>query len=364
MEDLAPTASQIDLENYLRLFAFRYEYEYIWQRKPSLSSICFLLNRYFALFCNATSIVLGFLTLNTESCSRSNLYHQITLIAQQILVCALLSIRIYAMYGCSRRVVVYMLSSASVLIILSCWSLFDQKDQYSNTFTGCHVALSRLTIFIALFVSMSLRSILYTEVMETADIASAWEALFVYDSILFGFTLYRSYKETSRPLPPNRQFTRGSRLISVIIRDGAIYFAVMALCNLGNILTFYLGPPMLRGTLSTFASCMAVTLISRLMLNLHKVAREGIMTTMTGAHDPEDKYSSIVFRSRHRGMRSRYATTTTATGLETTLPTHFTTPTQFTLSSAGELGPSFGSMSYPPAVAEYPELETESREEM
>ncbi|KAJ7219681.1 hypothetical protein B0H12DRAFT_1152737 [Mycena haematopus] len=52
----------------------------------------------------------------------------------------------------------------------------------------------------------------------------------------------------------------------------------MAAMNFGNILTFY---PLLRGCLSTMASCMSVTLASRLMLNLHSVDRTGIFSTAT-----------------------------------------------------------------------------------
>ncbi|KAJ8453745.1 hypothetical protein ONZ45_g19585 [Pleurotus djamor] len=51
--------------------------------------------------------------------------------------------------------------------------------------------------------------------------------------------------------------------------SGALYFAVMVLANLLNILTFYLPSPLLRGSLATFASLTSVTMISRLLLNLH-----------------------------------------------------------------------------------------------
>jgi len=106
-------------------------------------------------------------------------------------------------------------------------------------------------------------------------LAGAWEALFVYDLLIFSLTLRKTWKARK-----DHSITGiNVPLISLILRDGAIYFAVMALCNLSNILTFYLCGPFLRGGLSTFASSISVTMMSRLMLNLHETAELGIMST-------------------------------------------------------------------------------------
>ncbi|TFK41800.1 hypothetical protein BDQ12DRAFT_599616, partial [Crucibulum laeve] len=100
------------------------------------------------------------------------------------------------------------------------------------------------------------------------DLAGAWEALFVYDSIIFGFTIVKTW-QTRREHAINGV---SIPLISLILRDGD----VMALANLANILTFY---PFLRGGLSTFASSISVMMMSRLMLNLHESAGIGIFST-------------------------------------------------------------------------------------
>jgi len=60
--------------------------------------------------------------------------------------------------------------------------------------------------------------------------------------------------------------------LDVFLRDGVIYFAVMALANLANIFTFYFSGPALKGFLSAPASCVSVTLCSRLALHLYEVA--------------------------------------------------------------------------------------------
>jgi len=82
---------------------------------------------------------------------------------------------------------------------------------------------------------------------------------------------------------------RSNAIINLLIRDGAIYFVCMFFANLANILTYYIAGPLLRGSLSTMATCMSVTLTSRLMLNLHSVDRSGIFSTTSRF---ESSYSS------------------------------------------------------------------------
>lgn len=64
-------------------------------------------------------------------------------------------------------------------------------------------------------------------------------------------------------------------LVHLLLRDGAIYFIIMACANLTNILTFYLANDSLRGVLSTFASTVSVVAMSRLSLNLYETGERG-----------------------------------------------------------------------------------------
>ncbi|KAJ3761156.1 hypothetical protein EV360DRAFT_38368, partial [Lentinula raphanica] len=226
---------------------FKYEVHHLWTGPKTWSSYWFFLNRYFAFFAN--------ITVTIFDCKRYGVYRQMVLFIQQVIVCVLLTMRIYALYGRSIRILGYMLGSAFTLAVVAAWSLFGQKGTTASS--GCHIGIDFITY------------------QAFRNSSSAWEALFCYDSILFGFTLYQTYKSRhgigmSHHIP----------LVSLMLRDGAIYFAVMALANLSNILTFYVRVPFLRGSLSTFASCMSVTMMSRLMLNLHSSARSGIFSTL------------------------------------------------------------------------------------
>ena len=84
------------------------------------------------------------------------------------------------------------------------------------------------------------------------DIAVAWIAQAVFDMIIFGLTIYRTL-QTRRFRDGRGLLLSGSGLVDLVWRDGAMYFVVMAMSNVANIVTFYLLTDGLRGVLSTFA---------------------------------------------------------------------------------------------------------------
>jgi len=261
------TARDIFAHNFLHLAAITFlfydhlitsgnEIDYLWRRPKSASAYWFFFNRYFAFFGNITVTALEFTSLPLQSCKQYNLFRQLMLVLNQVLVCILLTLRIYALYSCSVRILTYMVGSGAVLAGISCWALFGQKSAPAQQSSGCHIGLSRVTAI---------------------RLASAWEALFIYDSILFSLIVLKTWR-TRKDFSMNASRT-AVPILYIIFRDGATYFAVMALANLTNILTFYLCDPFMRGVLSTFASAISVTMMSRLMLNLHETAESGIYST-------------------------------------------------------------------------------------
>jgi hypothetical protein len=99
----------------------------------------------------------------------------------------------------------------------------------------------------------------------------AWECLFAYDTLLFALTMARGLseaRERARTRPSGSRTRTAQGLVALITRDGVLYYCIVALANLGNVLTFYVAPPLLKGTLSNFTSALSTILCSRLMLNL------------------------------------------------------------------------------------------------
>ncbi|KAF8990100.1 hypothetical protein BDQ17DRAFT_392957 [Cyathus striatus] len=254
------TTQEILIQNFLHILALSIQYydhlittgdeiNYLWKRPKGTSTFWFFLNRYFAFFGNLVVIILSFTTIPNEvrfiaftfihfeatnsliqqSCKAYNFFWELLLVLNQVVVCILLALRIYALYSRSIRILACMVGSGVVLFIIICWSLFGQKIIGSQPEPGCHEGATE----------------------ETAiHIASAWEALMIYDTMIFSFILYRTW--TTRR--DDRVTGIHIPLLSLILRDGAVYYVAMALANLSNILTFYLCGPFIHGALSTFAS--------------------------------------------------------------------------------------------------------------
>ncbi|KAJ7773976.1 hypothetical protein B0H16DRAFT_1510583 [Mycena metata] len=251
----------ISILYYDHLITLDAEINYIWKRR-TLSAYLFFVNRYLGFFSNIPVGILPFITVSTRFCMRATLARQIQLCATQVVVVAIMIFRMYALYGRSLRVVWLLLGVGAGVVGVVVWSMYDQGSTPAFL-RGCHVAIMQST-------------------HGSTGLAAAWEGSFVLDSTIFGLTVFNACTTIRRlgslaNLPLHR----------VIVRDGALYFGAMALANLANICTFYLGAPLSRGAMSTVASCMSVVLISRLMLNLHESGDAGILTDLT---------SSIVIR--------------------------------------------------------------------
>ncbi|TCD68132.1 hypothetical protein EIP91_011497 [Steccherinum ochraceum] len=189
------------------------EVTYVWRkRNPFSSSWVFLLNRYFSVLVNIATTAGNFVTfksLKSCQCEDYILFHQLSIVVAQFIASCVLATRTYALWNKERRVLVFLVVLGVVVCGLDGWALTGQMSHASGEF-GCHVSLSKTTAI---------------------HIAVAWWCLFVVDSTILALTLYRSYKEA---------FRNNVGLVHLIVRDGAIYYAVMACANFANVVTFYI----------------------------------------------------------------------------------------------------------------------------
>ncbi|THU89204.1 hypothetical protein K435DRAFT_865510 [Dendrothele bispora CBS 962.96] len=168
---------------------------------------------------------------------------------------------------CMECMVAAIASSAFLLVLHSSW-LERHCLQLSIMGTECH-GRTFLPPKGAMF--FCIIQALFSK-LRTLQVASAWEVTFVYDLVLFGLTLYKAHTTVHHNMDFVGALGRRS-LMQVLISDGSLYFAVVALSNMTNILSFYLSEASFKGGLSTFASCISVTMMSRLMLNLQAANR-------------------------------------------------------------------------------------------
>ncbi|KAF9063554.1 hypothetical protein BDP27DRAFT_1426811 [Rhodocollybia butyracea] len=108
---------------------------------------------------------------------------------------------------------------------------------------------------------------------NASSTAVGWEGLLIVDSILFAMTMRKAWQTKFLLSGINIQRS----LFSVVVRDGSAYFLIMTLLNLANIISLHIPSP-LEGNFSAFVGCLSVTLMSRIVLNLHEAADTGIYT--------------------------------------------------------------------------------------
>ncbi|KIK36896.1 hypothetical protein CY34DRAFT_93647, partial [Suillus luteus UH-Slu-Lm8-n1] len=230
---------------------------FIWRRPKALSAKLFLVNRYIALLGNIFALCIDFLPM--LSCAKYTLCRQLLFFSQGLIVCLVLTIRIYALYGFSKRLLTWMIIVGFALAVGACAGIFGHFSGNATIFpgVGCYET--------------------YTATVA-ARVALAWVALFIFESLIFILTVYRICK--TRGFPRLSLFTRNN-VIDIIFHDVNLIHTLraMTLINIPNILTYYVTKVNTRGSLATFTSSMSATLISRLVLNLHESMDAGILST-------------------------------------------------------------------------------------
>lgn len=239
------------------------EITFIWHRPKALSAMLFVLNRYLALLGMIYSLLMQPFLVSDEVCSKYTTYRQLVIFFQGIIICIIMAIRTYALYGCSRCLLALMTIIIVALVGVACAVTFAPISNGGVILprVGCYEAYTAKT---------------------SARIGLAGMALSVFDLLIFVLTVYKICR--TRGLPWLSLITRRD-VIDVIFQDGAMYFGAMALISIPNILTYYSDSVAIRGSLCTFTSCISVTLISRLMLNLHKTIDTGIFSTIVRDDD-------------------------------------------------------------------------------
>ncbi|KAJ7500021.1 hypothetical protein FB451DRAFT_1385670 [Mycena latifolia] len=235
---------------YDHLLTLGTEVQTIWISKLRPSTVWFFGVRYLSLIISATFLVFYFGNLSPErygvTCSTMERGLEALLLLQETLVELTLTLRVFAMYGLNLWISSIMGIVGAVAGGIGLWTVIEYGKPQMLTMPGligCHTAIPRDT---------ALRS------------AGAWLAQFLLDLIVFGLTVYCAYRDRSaiRYLP-------GS-LVERMARDGAMYFGIIVLANLANILTLFLGDIMIAGILSWWTTSLSVTLICRLMLNIQR----------------------------------------------------------------------------------------------
>ncbi|VDB90086.1 unnamed protein product [Peniophora sp. CBMAI 1063] len=230
---------------------FSQEIAHIWPRPLSRPALLFFFNRYPMLFGNVAFILFDIVGVQVTSkgCDSYNIAHQVLIVFAQGFVSVLLALRIDAIYEHAKPVRYLLVFLGIALLAVACWACFGE------TIGGPSV--SRV---------VNSHNCFENDRNMASRIAIAWGAQAVFDVSAFALTVWHSFRRR------RRGFTND--LLIHVYQGGAVYFGVIVLANTINLvsLTFQPWEAYVRGSFTNVASCICVTMMSRLILHLYDVA--------------------------------------------------------------------------------------------
>ncbi|KAF7366209.1 hypothetical protein MVEN_00498100 [Mycena venus] len=300
------------------------EAKYIWKSKLRPSTLWFLLLRYTCLISSIWMYTFYFAVFDYEfvisklfspsyfplpsptitthmlSCVKMNILWQVLVVLQEFLIESTLIVRVFAMYGRNPWILVALGAQALLVLAIALWgNIKNGRPQILTSpgpgIPGCHFAISRTTAIRACLYKSELPKHLYVPVCDVqTGIAGAWAGIIACDVVIFLLTLWKAYTQRRSN---SALMYRSTTLVERMWRDGAMYFGMIVLMNTANLLTYYFGDVgfcsnststvlaladgyknLLAGFLSWPALSLAITLLSRLILNLHEAWHIGIET--------------------------------------------------------------------------------------
>ncbi|KAF7333158.1 hypothetical protein MVEN_02381600 [Mycena venus] len=200
------------------------EVTYVWTPRLKRSSACFLL---FSLF------------------RPSEQPHDGDILPYGFGTRGVLSLRVCAMYGFNLRIFLCLAIAILIAIGLGAWAVIGPENSLETTLLGCHVVTTR---------------------PQAIRVAAAWEGQLVCDILILALTLRRAFTDHR-----SGGLESGS-LLRMMVRDGTgTVFRVRIQFWTDSGYT-WTGDIITAGNLAWSASAIAVTMMSRLMLNLHEAA--------------------------------------------------------------------------------------------
>ncbi|KAJ7644743.1 hypothetical protein FB45DRAFT_898575 [Roridomyces roridus] len=240
---------------YDHLLTLPTEVKYIWSSKLRPSTCWFLLVRYAGFCANVVVAVFYFADLNLEM----QFVWEFLLVIQEVLIECTLGLRVFAMYGLNLWILACLLPAGGLAAALALWAIIKYghpKMLSAPGIVGCHMAIPH---------------------PDALRLAGAWEAQLLCDTLVVVLTVRAAYSQ--RRMSP---LYRGS-LMERMATDG-----VLAMCVIQRPAESVSNFPLqilLSGFMSWFTTSLSVTLLSRLMLNLHEAAHVGLNETNTNEPD-------------------------------------------------------------------------------
>jgi len=245
------TLASITFLYYDHFITFPEEIRKIWKRRLSFLNILFIINRYTTCFGYIPIIYFTFhSSTGTATCAAYIHYPSVLSIITQTIITIIVTLRCYALYNRNRRILISVSVLGLAVLASFVWA--------TTTFLGIDESFGGLY-----------RTCVPSELSDRSPFKVAWLLSIIFDSSVFGLTLYRTIQMMSVHRFPG---TYGS-LANLIMRDGSVYFVVMALAYIVHIILFFhIEIPFFAtstGNNAFMTHTISVTMMSRLILNFN-----------------------------------------------------------------------------------------------
>ncbi|EIN07028.1 hypothetical protein PUNSTDRAFT_144600 [Punctularia strigosozonata HHB-11173 SS5] len=248
------------------------EVEYFWKRKMSYISALFFANRYFALGAYAAVLYSMFHNLSDDAsvCTDFVTFFRVLTIFTQFPIGLIAILRISALYGRSRIVTTLSWLIGLAAAGLAAFANVHVKNGNQLSTSGCFIVRTREQNKYAFGSAFNHAARLTEGSFSASRLALAWGGLVIFDSYIFLMTLLKTISVLRGGLrgPNNTHF------LSLILRDGAMFYSVLLANNVGNVVLSLYGRSIFQSVNATTSQIFAVILTSRLMFNLRKPSQQ------------------------------------------------------------------------------------------
>ncbi|KAJ4478436.1 hypothetical protein J3R30DRAFT_2899744 [Lentinula aciculospora] len=298
--NVAEVQIQVNWNHYVELFEFVilvYDYlltldleiERFWKRDVKrLASILYFVNRYLTLLGNIPLVLFFFwpdpilrypnvssfvcllvcpCNFSTQGRGALDLFAQTLIFAVQLNISVLFILRMHAIYGGSKRIAVFLSVVLTAMVVNDAVELYLADRSGPDT-----VDPSSVSVQVGTIPSFSNTQGLY--------LAYLWIGIFVDGYISGGIG-------------------------TVVMRDGLMYFGIITLATLANIMAFAFGTEFTKGLLPVFTNIISSVMMSRLMLNLredhpNETQISGLIFANHTTHEPGTVLPESEYELSHR----------------------------------------------------------------
>jgi len=238
---------------YEYLITFDQELSRIWSRPFSIVTILWVINRYVFLISFTPTILFFFIPLSTEQCLSFVKFPGIMQIILNISTGITLSLRTYALYGNNKWILIFLMPFLLAEVAVEAWAVSGGVPvPLPEGFSGC---------------------ILTGKASQGNRFVAFWVGQLVFPTLIFVLTI-------AKGASLYRGGTSRSKVLRIMLRDGLMYFLVIFLANVVNVVTYVVTPADLQAVNAPFSDMITALMICRLILNLRTSMDEDVHTAM------------------------------------------------------------------------------------